>query len=314
MKDYIALAAKGYHEWWRYVVGAFAIFIIWQAGSIPFLGAVVYKLSTDGKDISSLGSYETLMGTLDSNLTFFLMMLSFLVGFVGILLIIKFFHNQKLKDLLTTRPKFDWKRVLVGFSIVGFFILAMTIIDYKLNTDDYILNFKSKEFFILAIIAIVLVPFQTSFEELYFRGYIMQGLGIIFKNRWLPLFATSIGFGLLHIGNPEVEKLGYLIMISYIGTGFLLGIMALMDEGLELSIGYHAGNNLITALLVTADWTAFQTESIFIYTEDPSIGFDVLIPVLIIYPIYVLILAKVYDWSNWKEKLVGKVNLPEVET
>ena len=35
-----------------------------------------------------------------------------------------------------------------------------------------------------------------------------------------------------------------------------------MDDGLELAIGFHAANNLIAALLVTADWTVFQTESI----------------------------------------------------
>jgi len=127
----------------------------------------------------------------------------------------------------------------------------------------------------LAIIGIIMVPIQTTFEELISEGILCKVWGLFFKNRWLPLIVTSLGFGLLHLGNPEVGKLGYIIMVSYIGTGFLLGIMALMDEGLELSIGYHAGNNLITALLVTADWTAFQTESILIYTEEPMVGFDV---------------------------------------
>ena len=311
MKDYIALASKGYHEWWRYLVGAFLIFIIWQVGSIPFLAAVTYNLTAEGKGVSEIGNYEVQMGTLDSNLTFFLMLFSFAVGFFGVWLIVRFLHNQKFKDLLTTRARFDWKRVAFGFSIVGFFIVIMTILDYVINPDDYLWNFKWDQFIILAIIGIIMVPIQATFEELYFRGYFMQGLGVIFKNRWLPLIATSLGFGLLHLGNPEVGKLGYIIMVSYIGTGFLLGIMALMDEGLELSIGYHAGNNLITALLVTADWTAFQTESILIYTEEPMVGFDVFFPVLIVYPIYLLVMAKVYKWKNWKSKLFGKVILPE---
>lgn len=314
MRDYIALAVKGYHEWWRYLVGAFLIFIIWQAGSIPFVIAVTLKLTAEGSAVTNLADYDVLMGTLDSNLTFFLMLLSFAVGLFGIWLIVKFFHSQNIKDLLTTRNKFDWKRVMFGFSIVGFFIILMTVLDYTLNPDDYLWNLKWDQFIILAAIGIIMVPIQTSFEELYFRGYFMQGLGVIFKNRWLPLIVTSVGFGLLHLGNPEVGKMGYIIMVSYIGTGFLLGIMALMDEGLELSIGYHAGNNLITALLVTADWTAFQTESILIYTEEPSVGFDVFIPVLVIYPIYLLIMAKVYNWKNWRSKLFGKVELPENDT
>ena len=33
-------------------------------------------------------------------------------------------------------------------------------------------------------------------------------------------------------------------MIYYIGTGFLFGIMTLMDEGTELALGFHAANNL----------------------------------------------------------------------
>jgi hypothetical protein len=35
-----------------------------------------------------------------------------------------------------------------------------------------------------------------------------------------------------------------------------------MDEGMELALGFHA-NNTIVALLLTSDWTAFQTNSIF---------------------------------------------------
>ena len=43
-----------------------------------------------------------------------------------------------------------------------------------------------------------------------------------------------------------------------------------MDEGLELALGFHAANNLFTALLVTADWTAFQTHSVLKDMSDPT--------------------------------------------
>ena len=138
----------------------------------------------------------------------------------------------------------------------------------------------------------------------------MQGLGTLVKNRWLPLIVTSVVFGGLHFFNPEVGKLGNIIMVYYIGTGFLLGIMTLMDDGLELALGFHAGNNLITALLVTADWTAFQTNSILKDISDPSAGLDILIPVFVVYPIFLLIMAKKYKWTNWGAKLFGKVEEP----
>jgi len=124
----------------------------------------------------------------------------------------------------------------------------------------------------------------------------------------MPLIITSVTFGLLHILNPEIEKLGYFLLVHYIGTGFFLGIITLMDEGLELALGFHAANNLFTALLVTADWTAFQTNSILRDISDPDIGnIEIFASVLILYPILIFIFAKVYKWTNWKVKLIGSV-------
>ena len=88
-----------------------------------------------------------------------------------------------------------------------------------------------------------------------------------------------------------------------------------MDEGMELALGFHAANNLFTALLVTADWTAFQTYSIFKDISDPSettIG-EVFVPVFVIFPILLFILSKVYKWDNWKERLLGRVTKPAQE-
>ena len=310
MRDFIAQAFKAEHDAWRYIVGAVLIFVIWQFGSIPFLGAVSWQLYQDGKDVASAGDFSVMMNTLSKNLTFFLMLLSFVFGFLGVWFVVKVIHQQKFIEVITSRKRFDWKRFFVGFSLIGVFIIGVTIVDYFYNPEDYTLNFNLVPFLILATIGIILVPIQTSFEEIYFRGYLMQGLGVIFKNRAVPFILTSVGFGMLHFFNPEVDKIGNIIMLSYIGTGFLLAIFALMDEGLELSMGFHAANNLVTALLVTADWTAFQTESIFISLAEPSANFEVLFPVLIIYPIYIIVLAKIYKWKDWNKKLFGKVNQP----
>ena len=100
-------------------------------------------------------------------------------------------------------------------------------------------------------------------------------------------------------------------MIYYIGTGFLLGIMTLMDEGMELALGFHAGNNLITAVLVTADWTAFQTNSLLKDISEPGTGWDNVYPILILYPVILYIMAKKYKWKDWKGKLFGNIRKDE---
>jgi hypothetical protein len=79
-----------------------------------------------------------------------------------------------------------------------------------------------------------------------------------------------------------------------------------MDEGLELALGFHAANNLVTALLVTASWTAFQTESLLIDNSEPSLGVELIMTLLVIYPLIVFIFAKKYKWKNWLSQLTNK--------
>jgi hypothetical protein len=170
-----------------------------------------------------------------------------------------------------------------------------------------VLNFKPVPFAILVVIGVLLIPIQTSTEEYVFRGYLMQGFANLAKNKWFPLLMTSLIFGGVHFWNPEVSKLGNIIFIYYIGTGLFLGVLTLMDEGMELALGFHAANNLVGALLVTSDWSAFQTHSIFKDVSDPQAGFDVILPVVVIYPILLYIFSSKYNWTDWKGKLTGKI-------
>ncbi len=308
---YIKQAYKSLHDSWRYILGVLVVFIGWQfIGAVPLIAAIFLK----GNGMKVLGSGEigAMADHLGANSFLFYMLLTFVIGLVSLLIWTKFVHLQPVKELTTSRRKIDWNRIFFAFLLWGVVSAAMIFIGIYFAPEDYEFNFKLKPFLILAVIATLLIPLQTSMEEYFFRGYLMQGIGIAAKNRWLPLVITSILFGMMHIFNPEVAKLGYLIMVFYIGTGFLLGIMTLMDEGLELALGFHAANNLITALLVTADWTAFQTDSLYRDISDPELGWDVLIPVLIIYPILLLIFAKKYKWTDWKDRLVGSFEKPIV--
>ena len=304
---YIKQAFHNKHNWWLYVAGLAIVFVTLILGQIPYSVILIAKAVEAGVDLQKLNFGQT-MGLLDSNLNLFLLLLSYAAGFLGILFVVKTLHKQSIRSLTTSRLKIDWKRFWFAFLFWGIVSSGLVLIDYYMSPEHYVFNFKLIPFLILAAIAIVLVPLQTSFEEYLFRGYLMQGIGVFCKNRWVPLIITSLTFGLLHIANPEIEKLGYILLVHYIGTGFFLGIITLMDEGLELALGFHAANNLFTALLVTADWTAFQTNSILRDVSDPDVGnFEIFASVLIIYPILILIFAKVYKWTNWKAKLLGPV-------
>ena len=81
-----------------------------------------------------------------------------------------------------------------------------------------------------------------------------------------------------------------------------------MDDGMELSLGFHAGNNFMISILVTADWTVLQTDSILKSVGDPKAG-SILLPVFFIYPLIILYFSKKYNWKDWNNKLFGKILL-----
>jgi hypothetical protein len=312
---YIAQAYKGLHEFWRYILGVIIAIFGVMVFSIPHLIAIGFEVAKGKLDMSRMSDTAYIMSIFEPNLNLVFVLLPFVGGLLALFLAVKFLHKQSITSLTTTRKKIDWNRFWFIFFLWGIVSSSIILVDYFITPEDYQWNFKLVPFVILCVIAVILVPLQTSFEEYLFRGYLMQGLGVLAKNNWVPLIITSVVFGLLHIANPEVEKLGYIIMVYYIGTGLFLGIITLMDDGLELALGFHAANNLFTALLVTANWTAFQTHSIFKDLSDPSdMGLlEIFVPVFFIFPILLFILSKRYNWSNWKDKLTGKIIEPTKE-
>ncbi len=302
---FVAQAFKPENKFWKYLVGSLIVIMASFVGQIPWIIAIAIETFSSGKPMPR--TEAEIMKFLDLNLTLFLILLSFAIAMVALVIVVRQMHRQKFKEVITSRPKVDWKRILFAFSIWGVFSAAMILLAYYTEPEKYILQFDPVKFAILAVVALVMIPIQTSLEELLFRGYLMQGFGLLAKNRWFPLVMTSVIFGGMHIFNPEVEKMGYIVSVYYIGTGFALGIMTLMDEGTELALGFHAANNLTAALLVTADWTAFQTYSVFKDVSEPTAGFDIVLPVLVIYPILLIIFSYKYKWKGWKEKLTGKI-------
>ncbi|MDA6072637.1 CPBP family intramembrane metalloprotease [Flavobacterium sp. AC] len=301
---------KPQNKFWLYLIGSVLIIIASFIGQIPFSIAVLYKSIVKKEDFPT--DNAAVMKIFEPNLTLFLVMISFAFALLGIYFVVKYLHHQTFLSVMTSRKKVDWKRIGFSFLLWSFFTLVSFLVVYFNSPENFIWNFKPVPFLILVVIGAILIPIQTSTEEYVFRGYLMQGFANLAQNKWFPLLMTSIIFGSMHIFNPEVAKMGYVIMVYYIGTGLFLGVITLMDEGIELALGFHAANNLIGAILVTSDWSVFQTHSLFKDMSEPSAGLDVILPVVVIYPILLFIFSKKYNWTNWKEKLTGKINVVEI--
>jgi len=308
--NFIQQAYQGKNDWFLYVASIIVIFLGWQLiGAAPLLiGAVLHSSDLNEFYRAAEDNFTTL--GMDKNLYLTLMLLTFVGGLISLFLCVTKIHKRSITSLVTSRTNVDWKRFWFAFLLWGVIAAGVTFITIFLNQDLYTWNFKPIPFFILLAICIVLLPLQTSLEELLFRGYFMQGLGTLVKNRWFPLLITSLLFGAMHLANPEVAELGYVTMVFYVGTGLLYGITTLMDEGTELALGLHAVNNIVAATLLTSDWVALQTDALYIDYSEPSVGLEMFFPVLVLYPLLLFIFSKKYGWKNWKEKLTGKIRKP----
>jgi hypothetical protein len=309
--NFIQQAYRGVNDWWMYVLTIGVIFISIQFAGLPLVFVGYMSVDGDMTKFREAARSNFMNSDINSNLILALMIFTFMVALFVLYIFIKYVHKRSFKSVITSRLKIDWNRFWFSFFLWGGLAILISSIGIYLSPEDYVWNFKPVPFFTLVLVSFLMLPFQTSAEELVFRGYLMQGLGLLAKNRWFPLIVTSLAFGLLHGINPEVEKLGWGVMIFYIGTGLLYGIITLMDEGTEIALGLHAANNIIAAIFVTTDWTVFQTDALYIDTSEPTLGWEILVPVLIIYPILLLIFSKKYAWKDWQEKLTGSIEKPQ---
>lgn len=299
---FIEQAYKGNNEWWRVLITTLLTAGIFLANFVAYFMMSKEQMDEVYKSMSEIPNNWSLI----INLSPFIFLLGLLF------LLVRNLHERSVLSLTTSRNSVDYKRILFSFSVVILLTIIVFTISYFVDNSNIIWNFNPLKFSILFLISILLFPCQIGLEEYLFRGYLMQQLGIIVKNRWFPLLFTSVVFGLFHSANPEVAQMGYGVMVFYIGTGFLLGIMTLMDESLELALGFHLGNNMMAALLITSDFSAIHTDALFKYSgvEKPvDMLNEMIVSIAIVYPIILYIFAKRYNWTDWKVKLTGKINV-----
>ncbi len=305
---FIQQAYKGNNKWTKYL-RTFGLIIVAQIIlyiPIRIFTGIYYEI-TKGVSFKDLDG----SGVVDKNLDLILTISTFAIGLYALFFAIKKYHKRERITVITNRKKLDWNRILFAFSI-GFILVTLDIlISVLLYKDDFIWNFQPIPFFILLLISFFLLPLQTSYEEILMRGYLLQGLGTWFKRPWIAWLITSTIFGLMHLANPEVEKFGIGAIPFYIAPGLLWGLITLLDEGTELALGLHAANNISISILVSDNWGTLQTEALWIDTStDFTLSWIDYLPILITYPLIILIFSKKYGWKNWKEKLFGRVYPP----
>jgi hypothetical protein len=291
--SYLDQVRQGKNEWWRYLVGIITILVFWFGlGSACILIPIMWSAanaSSTGNSIQETPSMVELMGVPPAlALGFFL--LSFVPMLVGVLFVIRFIHQRPALSLITPHPRINWWRLGQGFLIYAGLALLAALVEALLYPGRYQFSLNLAQFLPFLLVGLLLIPLQTTAEELLFRGYLLQGISLFTKNLLTLAVISGIVFAIPHLANPEIEAGPWLLATSYFVVGFGLGLVSLRDNGLELAIGVHAANNLLSLVANYPD-SALPVASIFtVALLDPVYA---LISTILIYIAFYLIIFRV---------------------
>jgi len=309
--NHLESSFAGKNNWWRYIIMILAIFAATNTiGAIPLMISMGLKASSDPnvlEDLSANPNDLSVLG-LDPNIYLLEMVFPFLIGLIAFLLLLNPINGKTLKQVINGTGTLRWKRLFISAIVWIIFSAIYLFISMKLDPSNYSLNNTSKTLIPLIIISILLIPLQAAWEEIIFRGYLLQGFTVWLKNRWAPVIVTSVFFAFMHIINPEIKEYGFWNMMpQYLLFGLIFGVMTVMDDGVEAAIGAHSANNAFLSIMLTNKGSVLQTPAV--YEQHNYYPMTELLMMLAMGTLIILVLMLVFRWKNFLV-LFSKVEPP----
>lgn len=294
------------NQLWKYIAVIVISFIAANTiGAIPMIIVAFIKVF-ENRDmlLSDLDSVEQMIMSdlMSGNLGLALLLFASIIALFALVLFFKPFHNRTLKQVINGTNRIRWNRFWMGIVVWGVILVLYLIIDRSIYPANYTFQFDITSFIPLVFITLIMMPFQTTYEELAFRGYLAQGIAAYTRNRWLVVIIPGVLFGLIHFLNPEVKEHGFwLMMPQYIFFGLFFGLITVLDDGIELAMGVHAINNIFVSLFTTNSSSVFQTPAVF------SVGeIDPLKELVVLVISALLVLAFFYKKYKWSFSILNQ--------
>jgi membrane protease YdiL (CAAX protease family) len=263
--QHLERALDGQNQWWKYLVMLLASLIGGSIiGAIPLI-AVGGSKALEGDSVTAASVTNFGANGISENMGLVLLMIPFVLGLIIFAFLIRPLHRRTMSDVINGTARIRWGRFFFAGGIWAALLAAYMIIDYAIDPGNFQFRFSAGPFFTLVLISILLVPLQTTFEEVIFRGYLAQGVGVWSRSRWLVMIIPGVLFGLMHAANPEVAEFGFWIsMANYIFFGLVFGLVCVLDDGIEATMGAHAANNIFASVFLTYKSSALQPLPCFI--------------------------------------------------
>ena len=261
--SFLDAAKQGNSSGWRYIAGTISILFFWLIiGGIATAVMLIFLGIFQGISLVDLPQLITDPSILGYIPYYLVLNIGFIFFYFGIWITVRLIHGKPLRSLVTGEKSVNWRRMGIGFVILLALLVVGTLVEYLIWPDTFTVTFNPAVLLPFAILAILITPIQTTCEELFFRGYLVQAGSLINRN-WIFLSIWSgVLFALPHIANPEVASNFAIVLLTFFVLGAFLAWISLKDGSIELAIGVHAANNLAAGLLVTFPESVLPTPAI----------------------------------------------------
>lgn len=211
-----AIALAGQNAWWRYLLG-----VVICAGLAPILGSIaailfaIAWLTLQGRSLSNIWQGEGEMFAEASIANFIALNLPFIGVLCGLVLTLRFLHRRPWRGLVGIGP-LRWQLFFSAFGLWLAIIAGVSALSYGAAPDEFELTFRWGQWLPLALVALPLTFLQVAAEELFFRGYLLQGLGLLIRSRMVLAAIAALPFALVHFANPEMQRgLGWMALYYF---------------------------------------------------------------------------------------------------
>jgi len=144
-------------------------------------------------------------------------------------------HRLQPRWLNSVQPGFRWR-----YAVVCLVVAAVVLNVGQLAGQGWVIGaYRPQNGAAWFLVVIVLTsPLQAAAEEYFFRGYLMQALTTVVRNRWVGVVVTAAVFAVFH-GTQNLPLFCYRF-----GFGLLAGALVILTGGVEAGIAAHVVNNI----------------------------------------------------------------------
>jgi membrane protease YdiL (CAAX protease family) len=252
-------ALEGNNKWWTFLAGMLMISGGFTLGQMPITILLIYKMgmmvSENPDSILEINerllAYDFAYFGLGSNLSFFLILLSFVGGIFFVFLTVTKIHKRAFISIITPSKKINWGKIGFGFAVWFLMSFAIEGLSLYMDPENYVWTFNLKAFIPLLLMCIFILPLQTSFEEVFMRGYLMQGIPLHPNTILLCIFVMG---GLMHVSTMVQDPVNALIALGiYAGLAVIIGVLFYQEKKGRIKLGlYTLVRKPITPLIITS--------------------------------------------------------------